>query len=320
MPVVLSITHATVAVQACALHYHMQCLLHCKLPLLNHIYFWHQCVAIDCDLSKKSQAQNKSPYAWYLVDACHNAHVLGVSHAVLLLLLQDVLLPAAINQCTQRCKHRCKGTIQALLQEIVLTSLLSSAGDTHRADIPLYLETQGGCLRSPLGPATVHPNVNIQMYVVFDLHSLSQSCVTLVDSWQQAESTVHWCHVCPVPAHPAFQKVPGNLQFRLAVIGHLPAIIQAPHARAIHVSIAGNLQACLSMLCCFCRFLDGRVWPVEDELEVRLMIALIRHVTGLSHCARSTLSLACLLPCFVPCLPACLCNLVVMLRALVPAS
>lgn len=28
------------------------------------------------------------------------------------------------------------------------------------------------------------------------------------------------------------------------------------------------------------RFLDGRVWPVEDELEVRLMIDLIRHVTG----------------------------------------
>lgn len=28
------------------------------------------------------------------------------------------------------------------------------------------------------------------------------------------------------------------------------------------------------------RFLDGRVWPLEDELEVRLMIDLIRHVTG----------------------------------------
>ena len=30
----------------------------------------------------------------------------------------------------------------------------------------------------------------------------------------------------------------------------------------------------------FARFLDGRVWPLEDELEVRLMIDLIRHVTG----------------------------------------
>ena len=234
--------------------------------------------------------------------------------------LQNVLLPTALNPCTTRCKHRCKGTIQALLQEIVLTSLLSSAGGTHRADIPLHLETQGGCLRSPLGPATVHPNVNIQVHVVFDLHSLSQSCVTLVDSWQQAESTVHWCHVCTVPAHPALQKVPGNLHFGYAVMHHLPAIIHAPHARAIQVSIAGNLQGCLSVLCCFCRFLDGRVWPVEDELEVRLMIALIRHVTGLSQMLCTVNIEPCLLPCFVPCLPACLCNLVVMLRALVPAS
>lgn len=31
------------------------------------------------------------------------------------------------------------------------------------------------------------------------------------------------------------------------------------------------------------RFLDGRVWPVEDELEVRLMIDLIRHVTGIQQ-------------------------------------
>lgn len=174
MPVILSITHATAAVQVCALHYHMQCLLHCKLPLSNHNNFWHQCVAIDCNLRKKSQAQNKSPYACYQVHACHNAHVLGVSCAVLLLLLQNVLLPTALNAYTIRCQHHCKGTIQALLQEIMLTSLLSSAGGTHRADIPLLLETQGRCLRSPLGPATVHPNVNIQVHVVFDLHILSQ--------------------------------------------------------------------------------------------------------------------------------------------------
>ena len=29
-----------------------------------------------------------------------------------------------------------------------------------------------------------------------------------------------------------------------------------------------------------CRYLDGRVWPEEDELEVRLMMDLIKHVTG----------------------------------------
>ena len=29
-----------------------------------------------------------------------------------------------------------------------------------------------------------------------------------------------------------------------------------------------------------CRYIDGRVWPKEDELEVRLMISLIDHVTG----------------------------------------
>ena len=31
-----------------------------------------------------------------------------------------------------------------------------------------------------------------------------------------------------------------------------------------------------------CRFIDGRVWPKEDELEVRLMLDLVRHVTGQS--------------------------------------
>ena len=28
------------------------------------------------------------------------------------------------------------------------------------------------------------------------------------------------------------------------------------------------------------RYIDGRVWPREDELEVRLMMDLIHHVTG----------------------------------------
>lgn len=39
---------------------------------------------------------------------------------------------------------------------------------------------------------------------------------------------------------------------------------------------------------CGARFLDGRVWPLEDELEVRLMIDLIRHVTGQSHFSGQT--------------------------------
>ena len=33
-----------------------------------------------------------------------------------------------------------------------------------------------------------------------------------------------------------------------------------------------------------CRFLDGRVWPQEDEKQVKLMMAMIHHCTGgLSH-------------------------------------
>lgn len=45
------------------------------------------------------------------------------------------------------------------------------------------------------------------------------------------------------------------------------------------------------------RFLDGRVWPLEDELEVRLMIDLIRHVTGAAplpmHCTLQASSNSC---------------------------
>lgn len=32
--------------------------------------------------------------------------------------------------------------------------------------------------------------------------------------------------------------------------------------------------------CATSRYIDGRVWPEDDELEVRLMMDLIRHVTG----------------------------------------
>ena len=31
---------------------------------------------------------------------------------------------------------------------------------------------------------------------------------------------------------------------------------------------------------CALRYIDGRVWPKQDELEVRLMMDLIHHVTG----------------------------------------
>lgn len=32
-----------------------------------------------------------------------------------------------------------------------------------------------------------------------------------------------------------------------------------------------------------CRFLDGRVWPQEDEKQVKLMMAMIHHCTGASE-------------------------------------
>ena len=32
------------------------------------------------------------------------------------------------------------------------------------------------------------------------------------------------------------------------------------------------------------RFLDGRVWPQEDEKQVKLMMAMIHHCTGASPC------------------------------------
>lgn len=40
---------------------------------------------------------------------------------------------------------------------------------------------------------------------------------------------------------------------------------------------------------CTLRYIDGRVWPKEDELEVRLMMDLIHHVTGMfpALCASS---------------------------------
>lgn len=32
-----------------------------------------------------------------------------------------------------------------------------------------------------------------------------------------------------------------------------------------------------------CEWLDGRVWPKEDELEVMRLVDLIHHVTGAFH-------------------------------------
>lgn len=39
-------------------------------------------------------------------------------------------------------------------------------------------------------------------------------------------------------------------------------------------------HASLLSLLCTCRYIDGRVWPESDELEVRLMMDFIKHVTG----------------------------------------
>lgn len=35
-----------------------------------------------------------------------------------------------------------------------------------------------------------------------------------------------------------------------------------------------------SVCCMWHRFMDGRVWPQEDEKQVMLMMALIHHCTG----------------------------------------
>jgi len=40
------------------------------------------------------------------------------------------------------------------------------------------------------------------------------------------------------------------------------------------------MVACRLQTACSFRYIDGRVWPKEDELEVRLMMDLINHVTG----------------------------------------
>lgn len=39
------------------------------------------------------------------------------------------------------------------------------------------------------------------------------------------------------------------------------------------------MNVCLSCVHT-CSYIDGRVWPEQDELEVRLMMDLIKHVTG----------------------------------------
>ena len=33
-----------------------------------------------------------------------------------------------------------------------------------------------------------------------------------------------------------------------------------------------------------CRYLDGRVWPKEDEKQVKLLFAFIHHCTGQQMC------------------------------------
>ena len=39
-------------------------------------------------------------------------------------------------------------------------------------------------------------------------------------------------------------------------------------------------RCCPEEQCLRCRFLDGRVWPQEDEKQVKLMMAMIHHCTG----------------------------------------
>ena len=40
------------------------------------------------------------------------------------------------------------------------------------------------------------------------------------------------------------------------------------------------MTTCHLQMAYLIRYIDGRVWPKEDELEVRLMMDLIHHVTG----------------------------------------
>ena len=39
-------------------------------------------------------------------------------------------------------------------------------------------------------------------------------------------------------------------------------------------------RCCSEEECMWRRFLDGRVWPLEDEKQVKLMMAMIHHCTG----------------------------------------
>lgn len=39
-------------------------------------------------------------------------------------------------------------------------------------------------------------------------------------------------------------------------------------------------EPCTELYTMHCRFLDGRVWPKEDEKQVNLMMAMIHHCTG----------------------------------------
>lgn len=71
------------------------------------------------------------------------------------------------------------------------------------------------------------------------------------------------------------------------ILNHEPSIMFLARARS---DTGEQCQLSIAMSTAFpvehehihgrCRYIDGRVWPKEDELEVRLMLDLIRHVTG----------------------------------------
>lgn len=59
------------------------------------------------------------------------------------------------------------------------------------------------------------------------------------------------------------------------------------------VLICVQSNTCFQEACATSRYIDGRVWPEDDELEVRLMMDLIRHVTGDQsvHCLSAPLGI-----------------------------
>ena len=68
-------------------------------------------------------------------------------------------------------------------------------------------------------------------------------------------------------------------------------------AATVHICLHWCPTKCLWMCwfeeqCMWHRFLDGRVWPQEDEKQVKLMMAMIHHCTGVfTLCQGSSMQL-----------------------------